>query len=125
METEACKRLEAEPTEAEGGECADADGNGVDNSDSDSEDLGPETAVDADDVEADGRQDPAPPTPPAHTGMSYDDVIPRHWSKSVVNFDSDIEGLDQETPGDPDCVTADPGHRIGKLVRDTIGSQYL
>lgn len=38
--------------------------NGVDNSDSDSEDLGPETAVDADDVDVD-RIHVAAPTPPA------------------------------------------------------------
>lgn len=49
---------------------ADAD-NGV--SDSDSEDFGPETAVDAEEVENDVDADvrhhePAPPTPPAHTG---------------------------------------------------------
>ncbi|XP_026330042.1 uncharacterized protein LOC113237646 [Hyposmocoma kahamanoa] len=68
METEACKRLDATAVEAEAGECADAEAdNGVDNSDSDSEDLGPETAVDADDLEAERLHDPAPPTPPAHT----------------------------------------------------------
>lgn len=69
METESCKRqLDAVSGESEGGECADADpDNGVDNSDSDSEDLGPETAVDADDVDADRNHDPAPPTPPADT----------------------------------------------------------
>ncbi|KPJ14655.1 hypothetical protein RR48_01130 [Papilio machaon] len=49
---------------------ADAD-NGV--SDSDSEDFGPETAVDAEeadnDVDTDAHHlEPAPPTPPAHTG---------------------------------------------------------
>lgn len=67
MEVEACKR----PLDgvADGGECAEADAdNGLDNSDSDSEDLGPETAVDADDVDADRNHDPAPPTPPADTG---------------------------------------------------------
>lgn len=70
METEACKRLDATAVEAEGGECAEAEAdNGVDNSDSDSEDLGPETAVDTDDLEAERLHDPAPPTPPAHTGM--------------------------------------------------------
>ena len=64
MESDACKRLDGLATEAEGTDnCAD---NGVD-SESDSEDLGPETAVDADELEAD-RHDPAPPTPPAHTG---------------------------------------------------------
>ncbi|XP_060800398.1 microtubule-actin cross-linking factor 1, isoforms 6/7 isoform X3 [Amyelois transitella] len=68
MEAEACKRQLI----VDGGECADAD-NGVDNSDSDSEDLGPETAVDvdldadADDVDAEGNHEPAAPTPPADT----------------------------------------------------------
>ncbi|XP_063531440.1 uncharacterized protein LOC134742320 [Cydia strobilella] len=52
-------------------ECGEPEGeladNGVDNSDSDSEDLGPETAVDADDLDAEARNHVAPPTPPAHT----------------------------------------------------------
>ncbi|CAH0604878.1 unnamed protein product [Chrysodeixis includens] len=80
IETEACRRqvdaAAAAGVDAE--ECAEAEAeaevgngvdNGVDNSDSDSEDLGPETAVDvdADDVDADARgHEPQPPTPPAH-----------------------------------------------------------
>ncbi|XP_063359287.1 uncharacterized protein LOC134648708 [Cydia amplana] len=52
-------------------ECGEPEGeladNGVDNSDSDSEDLGPETAVDADDLDAEAKNHVAPPTPPAHT----------------------------------------------------------
>lgn len=75
METEACKRLDATAVEAEGGKCADAEAdNGVDNSDSDSEDLGPETAVDADDLDAERLHNPAPPTPPAHTRMSLNKI---------------------------------------------------
>lgn len=66
MDAEACKRLDAVADEAESAE-TQAD-NGVDNSDSDSEDLGPETAVDADDLDAERNHDPAPPTPPADTG---------------------------------------------------------
>lgn len=63
---EACK---APPDLATNGNIVD-DGasadNGIDHSDSDSEDLGPETAVDIDDLDADSKQEPAPPTPPAH-----------------------------------------------------------
>ncbi|XP_045445706.1 flocculation protein FLO11-like [Melitaea cinxia] len=65
VENEACKMVVAE---AGGGECAEGGDNGV--SDSDSDDLGPETAVDADlDIDDDAEMDnndPAPPTPPAH-----------------------------------------------------------
>lgn len=61
VENEACKMVVAE---AGGGECAEAGDNGV--SDSDSDDLGPETAVDADlDIDDDAEMDnndPAPPT---------------------------------------------------------------
>ncbi|KAM3963010.1 LOW QUALITY PROTEIN: uncharacterized protein ACR2FA_002772 [Aphomia sociella] len=57
LEAEACKRQ----LESSAAESVDND-----NSDSDSEDLGPETAVDADDVDAE-RSEPAAPTPPAHT----------------------------------------------------------
>lgn len=46
--------------------------NGVDNSDdSDSEDLGPETAVDVDDVDDSKQSEPAAPTPLADTGWDY------------------------------------------------------
>lgn len=66
-EAEACK-LPADV--AATGVDAEANGdNGVDNSDSDSEDLGPETAVDVDDNDVEVRNhEPAPPTPPAHAG---------------------------------------------------------
>ncbi|XP_045785308.1 COPII coat assembly protein SEC16-like isoform X3 [Maniola jurtina] len=64
LKDEACKTVVAETG---GGDCAEGGDNGV--SDSDSEDLGPETAVDADldvDDDAELRDEPAPPTPPAH-----------------------------------------------------------
>ncbi|XP_069365662.1 uncharacterized protein [Maniola hyperantus] len=64
LKDEACKAVVAETG---GGDCAEGGDNGV--SDSDSEDLGPETAVDADldvDDDAELRDEPAPPTPPAH-----------------------------------------------------------
>ncbi|CAH2086177.1 unnamed protein product [Euphydryas editha] len=65
VENEACKMVVAE---AGGRDCAEGGDNGV--SDSDSDDLGPETAVDADlDIDDDAEMDhnePAPPTPPAH-----------------------------------------------------------
>lgn len=77
IETEACKRQVDAAAAVAAGECAEAEAdaetadNGVDNSDSDSEDLGPETAVDADDIDAEARhQEPQPPTPPAHAGES-------------------------------------------------------
>lgn len=66
VENEACKMV----AEAGGGDCTESADNGV--SDSDSDDLGPETAVDADldmDDDADMNPDPAPPTPPAHAGV--------------------------------------------------------
>lgn len=70
VENEACKMVVAE---AGGGDCAEGGDNGV--SDSDSDDLGPETAVDADlDIDDDAEMDnndPAPPTPPAHAGSSH------------------------------------------------------
>lgn len=65
VENEACKLV----AEAGGGDCAEGGDNSV--SDSDSDDLGPETAVDADldiDDDAEMNHDPAPPTPPAHAG---------------------------------------------------------
>ncbi|KAL4714588.1 hypothetical protein ACJJTC_006634 [Scirpophaga incertulas] len=66
MEAEARKGQSdaASGTDSGPGACAD---NGVENSDSDSEDLdlGPETAVDADDLDA-AAGDAAPPTPPAN-----------------------------------------------------------
>ncbi|XP_052737491.1 uncharacterized protein LOC112055609 isoform X2 [Bicyclus anynana] len=64
LENEACKVVAAETG---GGDCAEGGDNGV--SDSDSDDLGPETAVDAEldvDDDAELRDEPAPPTPPAH-----------------------------------------------------------
>lgn len=71
MEAEACKHQLAS---ADGGECAESADNGVDNSDSDSEDLGPETAVDVDadddaeNIDAERNHEQAAPTPPADTG---------------------------------------------------------
>ncbi|CAK1545184.1 unnamed protein product [Leptosia nina] len=65
IDGDACK-ITGSIAEAAGGDCAND--NGV--SDSDSEDLGPETAVDidADDGDVEMRNhEPAPPTPPAHS----------------------------------------------------------
>lgn len=62
---EACKR-QMEAAEVP----LDLADNGVDNSDSDSEDLGPETAVDVDDLDNEARNHVEPTTPPAHTGSS-------------------------------------------------------
>ncbi|XP_047987975.1 protein phosphatase 1E-like isoform X1 [Leguminivora glycinivorella] len=61
--------------------------NGVDNSDSDSEDLGPETAVDADDLDAEARNHVAAPTPPAHTGGTADEKFKILWNyyKTIQN----------------------------------------
>lgn len=72
-EMEACRRpLDIATNGACGTEGAAVADNGVENSDSDSEDLGPETAVDVDDIDAESRHsEPAAPTPPADTGMYF------------------------------------------------------
>lgn len=85
-ETEACKRpVEAAAivdANAEADTEASAD-NGVENSDSDSEDLGPETAVDADDIDADARNhEPAPLTLPVHAGMFFVLILVGYITKS-------------------------------------------
>lgn len=89
-EAEACKRP-ADAAAAAAADDGDAEGeaeadNGVDNSDSDSEDLGPETAVDADDIDADARvHEPAAPTPPAHTGLCNNLLLIQNYSSSTTN----------------------------------------